>query len=102
MTPAISLEDQLRASLDLVHARHALSLVPPPAPREGRALPAECYYEGTDLRVPLPPLLPVDETRPLTPSDLDARRLAAQGRAGLIRFFAGRWSRRLGRVVRPS
>lgn len=77
-----------------------LFLVPPPA-RDLSGLPAELYYTGDDLLVPVPPMQPIDETRPLTPSDRDARALIAQGRAGMIRFFAGRWSRRLGKVVRP-
>jgi hypothetical protein len=66
-----------------------------------RGLPADLYYTGSEFAVPLPPLKPIDETRPLTGLDRDARALAAEGRAGLIRFFAGRWSQRLGRVVRP-
>lgn len=106
----MTLEEQLTRSLDLVRLRGGIGGLPRPLPKLTRAasasldsrLPVEKYYTGTDLFVPLPPLQPVDETRPLSPSDLDARRLAADGRAGMIRFFAGRYSRRLGRVVRPS
>lgn len=101
----MSLEQQLQASIDLAKARKASLPVSLPGScaecRRSAGLPDELYYTGVDLFVPLPAVLPIDETRPLSPMDRDARKMMAQGQAGLMRFFAGRWSRRLGRVVRP-
>jgi hypothetical protein len=98
----MTLEEALIQSIAFARERKAaektLFLVPPP---QAPGLPAELYYTGTDLRVPAEPMDPIDETRPLTGMDRDARALAAAGRRRLIRFFAGRWSQRLQRVVRP-
>ena len=94
-----------KAALDRIVAEYGLTarlfVMPAPAPISG-GLPAELYYSGGELTIPAPPILPIDETRPLTGMDRDARALAAQGRAGLVRFFAGRGSQRLGKVVRPA
>ncbi len=64
-------------------------------------LPAVLYYSGGDLFVGSEPRPPLDGTRPPTRMDREQRELALRGRADLVRFFGGRWSRRLGRVVRP-
>lgn len=87
---------EISAALNVMLRRPAATPVIP------GGLPAELYYTGGDLFVATPAPCPIDQTRPLTPLDLEARHLVREGRAGLIRFFAGRWSRRLGRVVRPK
>lgn len=68
--------------------------------RRAPGLPDRCYYQGDEFRVPPPPIRIRDESRAATPSERSARAMIEQDRAELRRFFAGRYSRRLGRVVR--
>jgi len=64
-------------------------------------LPDRCYYSGDDFGVAPPPVRIRDETRIATASEREAQEMIERDRAALRRFFAGRYSRRLGRVVRP-
>jgi hypothetical protein len=66
-----------------------------------RALPAKLYYRGRKIFVAPPPRAARDDTQAMSPMDRDACELVREGRAGLVRFFQGRYSVRLGRVVRP-
>jgi hypothetical protein len=65
-----------------------------------RALPDRLYYRGRKLFVVPPPRPPRDETGFMTPTEREARELVREDRERLRRFFAGRYSARLKRVVR--
>lgn len=99
---AIALARKAAVGKDSLATETAGRLFAVPA-RRTRTLPASCYYQGDEFPRVAPPALRMrDESRPPTPTERDARAIRERGRDGLLRFFRGRYSRRLGRVVRPS
>lgn len=80
----------------------ALGCAPPAPPRRAHELPAKLYYRGRRIFT-APPVVrsPLDCTQASTPTERDARDLIERARQARIRFFAGRYSARLHRVVRP-
>ncbi len=65
-------------------------------------LPEKLYYHGHAIFTAKPRAqVAIDCTQSVTPTERDARDLRERGREGLVRFFAGRYSARLKRVVRP-
>lgn len=66
-----------------------------------RALPEQLYYDGNAMFVERAPVIPIDATAAATLFEQEAARLRREDDTRRKRFFAGRYSVRLRRVVRP-